>query len=110
VFQNSQLYIDIEERGMIRKYFPNTTYHIIGDKAYPLREWILTPYRDNGHLNNRQIRHNTCHSITRVVVEHTFDLLKSRWRILRLINVNSVEKAIKIIAACCLYKYIIFAM
>ncbi|KAJ8917900.1 hypothetical protein NQ315_002592, partial [Exocentrus adspersus] len=62
----------------------------------------VTCFRDKGHLNNRQNCHNTCHSITRVVVEHTFGLLKSRWRILRLINVNSVEKAIKIIVACCL--------
>jgi hypothetical protein len=24
--------------------------HVIGDAAYPLREWLMTPFRDNGHL------------------------------------------------------------
>lgn len=35
-------------------------------------------------------------------MEHTFGILKSRWKILKAINVNSIEKAIKIMAACCI--------
>lgn len=34
-------------------------------------------------------------------MEHTFGILKSRWRILKYINVNCPKKASKIIAACC---------
>lgn len=58
--------------------------------------------RNNGNLTRRQRRYNTHHSRTRIVVEHTFGLLKCRWRILHRINVNSVEKTVKIIAACCI--------
>lgn len=34
-------------------------------------------------------------------MENTFGILKSRWRILHFINVNSVEKAVRVIVACC---------
>jgi hypothetical protein len=34
------------------------TNHIIGDGAYSIKEWLLTPYRDTGHLNAEQGRYN----------------------------------------------------
>lgn len=49
-----------------------------------------------------QKHHNTIHSKTRIVIEHTFGLIKSRWRILKYINVNNVIKAVNIIVACCI--------
>lgn len=36
------------------------------------------------------------------MIEHTFGLIKSRWRVLKYINVNNVIKAVNIIAACCI--------
>lgn len=62
----------------------------------------MTPYRDNGHLNQRERNYNLIHSRTRMVVENTFGLLKGRWRILNFVNVNSIEKTVKIITACCI--------
>lgn len=54
-------------------------------------------------MENIRTHYNNCHSATQcVVVEHTFGILKGRWIILKFINVNSVEKAVKIIAACCI--------
>lgn len=120
---NSKIqYLDVEERNLMRNYFYEDAYHLIGDKAYPLKRWILTPYnylrklykapiylltncynyRDIGNLTQRQRFHNTCHSRTRIVIEHTFGLVNSRWKILHFVNVYSAEKAIRIIAACCL--------
>lgn len=35
--------------------FPNNS-HLIEDTAYTLHEHLLVPYRDNGHLTQKQIK------------------------------------------------------
>lgn len=47
----------------------NMANRIIADGAYPLRRWLLTPYRDNGHLNEEQKKYNKYISSNRVVIE-----------------------------------------
>jgi hypothetical protein len=80
--------------------FYNNKY-LVGDSAYPLHTWLMTPYKDHGHLTNVQRRYNTALNGTRIVVEHTFGILQGRWRILHFINVNSTLKAVNILTACC---------
>jgi hypothetical protein len=46
--------------------------NIIGDCAYPITSWLLTPYRENGNLNAVQKRYNYIHSSTRSVIERAF--------------------------------------
>jgi hypothetical protein len=58
----------------------NGVYHILSDAAYPLKQWLLTPYRDNGHLNHQQLRYNLQLSSKRHVIERAFALLKGRFR------------------------------
>ncbi|XP_025987524.1 putative nuclease HARBI1 [Solenopsis invicta] len=61
--------------------FPQDS-HLVGDAAYKLHENLLVPYRDNGHLTERQRNYNFCHSSARIVIERAFGLLKERFRCL----------------------------
>lgn len=67
--------------------FFNENYHLIGDKAYPNRIWCMAPFKDFGNLIPRQRTYNYYHSSTRIVIEHTFGLMKGRWK--RLMKVNT---------------------
>lgn len=79
----------------------NMNYHLLGDGAYPIRRWLLTPFRDNGHLTPQEKTFNTYHSSNRVVIERSFALLKGRFCRLQFINTKSIELAVDIIVACC---------
>lgn len=70
------------------RYFHNH-YYLIADAAYPLTNRMLTPYCDNGHLQQWQINYNTKHSKTRVVIERAFGMLLGRFRKLK--NIQGVR-------------------
>lgn len=76
--------------------------HLLGDSAYPLRSFLLTPYRDNGHLNRREKKYNYYHSNIRIIIEHTFGILKTRFKILKYVNVYKTAEIPKIILVCCI--------
>lgn len=95
VLKNSDLW----ETGLTKC---NMVYHILGDGGYPLRKWLLTPYRDNGHLSSQQRKYNHNHSSNRVVVERSFALLKSRFKRLKFIDTSTVSTAVDIIMVCCI--------
>lgn len=76
--------------------------HLLGDSAYPLNAYLLTPYRDNGHLTCKQKNYNVKLSSKRVVVEQAIGLLKSRFRRLRYVDVNTPETAAKMTMTACI--------
>lgn len=55
-------------------------FHLLGDSAYGCSTYILTLYRDNGHLTAPQKRYNSIHSSTCCVTENTFGLLKGKFK------------------------------
>lgn len=65
VFRNSPVVRFLEMPDI---YFPNDS-HIIGDAAYAIHPHLLVPFRDNGHLSNRQRNFNYCLSSTRMAIE-----------------------------------------
>ncbi|KAL5013286.1 hypothetical protein ScPMuIL_007556 [Solemya velum] len=67
--------------------------HIIADGGYPLRKWLLTPFRNNGHLTREQRRYNYYLSSNRVVIERAFALLKGRLRRLLYLDTLNIETA-----------------
>ena len=75
--------------------------HIIGDGGYPLKNWLLTPYRDNGNLNYEQKRYNFIHSSTRTVIERAFGILKGHFRRLHFIETKDMKTSCNITISCC---------
>jgi hypothetical protein len=76
--------------------------HLLGDSAYPLQNYLMTPYRDNGHLSQKQKTFNVRLSSKRVVVEQAIGLLKNRFRRLRYLNVATPQFAAEITMAACI--------
>lgn len=52
VFNNSPLGKKIQ--NMPHEVFLTNDCHILGDSAYKCTNYIITPYRDNGHLTQKQ--------------------------------------------------------
>ena len=96
VFRNSDLFERLPElTGM---------NHIFGDGAYPVSRHLMTPYRDNGHLRVEQQNFNRTLSGTRVVIENSFGMLKSRFRRLQNIHMTDMKFIVKtVICACILH-------
>nr|XP_011453793.2 putative nuclease HARBI1 isoform X1 [Crassostrea gigas] len=77
-------------------------YHILGDAAYPLKQWLLTPHRDNGHLNQQQRRYNLQLSSKRQVIERAFALLKGRFRRLKYLNIKKEMDMCQTVVCTCI--------
>ena len=76
---------------------------IVGDGAYPLQEWLLKPYPKIGvFLAQDEKRFNKELSKACVKVEHCFGMLKGRWRILRNIILDDLQKVPLIVLCCCI--------
>ena len=95
VFRNSPLYNELEKKPIPWKY------HLLGDSAYGLTGFCLTPFRDNGHLKAEEKRYNSAHSSTRVDIERSFGLLKGKFRKLKSLDMHKVEEIPNVIITCC---------
>lgn len=73
VFPGKRVWISAT-REYIRPYF-------VGDAAFPLRPYMITPYE--GLLSAEEQTFNKWLSRNRVVVERAFGLLTARWRVLQ---------------------------
>jgi len=91
--------------GDAEKFYDNC--HIIGDSAYKLHENLLVPYRDNGHLTERQKNYNFCHASARMAIERAFGLLKGRFRsLLTVLPMRRVDLIPAHIITCCILQNI----
>ena len=76
-------------------------FHIIGDSAYPIRPYLLTPYRNAENLSHEKRRYNRKLCGIRVTIENVFGLLKKRFRQLLMLEFWTVDKITLFIISCC---------
>lgn len=88
----------------VEKYRPFHGAVILGDSAYTLTDWMMTPFRVSGlrPLTQAQKAYQKAHVKTRTVVERAFGILKMRFRALFKsgLRVMSMNYAADIITAC----------
>lgn len=82
-------------------YICSPNYHLLGDSAYPIREYLLTPFRDYGNLDESQKNYNLQFCRTRVKIENAFGALKCRFRQLLRLDFHNVETMAQFIIATC---------
>ena len=85
------------------------TYHIIGDSAYPLSNYLITPYRvRKQNMTVQEKKFNTHLASKRAMIEQAFGLLGLRFPRLMKLKVNSIKKRIQcVVAACVLHNWCI---
>ena len=76
-------------------------FHILGDSAYPLRQYIMTPFNSTYKKTPKIKKFNKSLSQGRVKIENCFSSLKSRFRQLTELHMFTVDKYSKFIIACC---------
>lgn len=97
VWKGSSIYQHITESP-----FLSSDCFILGDSAYPCTSFLITPFKDNGHLTRRQRRFNYFQSSIRVVIEQAFGILKGKFRRLRYLNMKRIDLIPTVITACCI--------
>lgn len=60
----------------------------------------MTPYRNNGNLNDRQILFNTRLSSRRVIIENAFGLLKEKFRQIHYCRLRGIPTLCHFVRAC----------
>ncbi|KAK6191317.1 hypothetical protein SNE40_003039 [Patella caerulea] len=78
VLRNSPIY----EKAEDHRIFEDDD-HLLGDSAYPVKNWLIPPFKDNGQLTPHQRNFNYNLSSDRQVVERAIGHLKGRFRKLR---------------------------
>lgn len=95
VFKNSNLY---NSGG---KAIPAGMY-LLGDAAYPLQPWLMTPYKDYGNLHRERQVYNKQHSKARQVIERAFGHLKGRFRRLTMFAASDIVMLVHCVVAACI--------
>ncbi|KAG8238529.1 hypothetical protein J437_LFUL018201 [Ladona fulva] len=73
---------------------------ILGDSGYPCLPHLLTPFKDFGQLSRRQRNYNYLSSKNQYIIEHTFGLLKQKFRLLYHLKIRKIHDAVHFIRAC----------
>lgn len=86
--------------------FPHNTF-LVGHSGYPSLPWLIPPFRESKRLTSQQREFNTLHTSTRKFSEKAFNLLKGRFKRVKVFNIyrNIAFITDTIVAACILYNY-----
>jgi len=73
--------MNIPQPAAIREGGFILSYYLVGDEAFPLKSYLLRPHPERGRLTPEQDTYNYRLSRARRIIENTFDIIASQWRI-----------------------------
>ena len=105
IFANSSLFRTCSNRSVSTQFDRDINgvqvpLMLISDPAYPLLEWLMKPFQDNGLLSREQRQFNYRLSRARMVVKNAFGRLKGWWRCLLKRNDASITNIPTMVGAC----------
>ncbi|KAK3918215.1 Putative nuclease [Frankliniella fusca] len=89
VFRRSPLYMELLRN---ENDYLSDDEHIVGDGAYAVTNFLMTPYRNLGRLTEQQTQFNRQLSRCRVRIEHTFGKAFGQWR--RMLESSNIDLAV----------------
>lgn len=113
ILKNSVMYQKILDNSLdfpAESYLPGSikklNYVLVGDEAIPLTNYLMRPYpgRRKSVLPADIRVFNYRLSRTRRIIENTYGIMVSRWRLLRRDLINTTENAVK--SVVCLYNWL----
>ena len=79
---------------------PNS--HLVADSAFPLRDYVMSPYPVSLNINRDQKNFNAKIYATRRPVDIAFELLRARWKRLKCLEMDEVKSMINLVKTCCI--------
>ena len=95
-FKRSSFYKMLDDNW---KYLKQKGYYLIGDSAYSIRSFLITPFDDAMH-GTAEDNFNYFHSSSRISIECTFGEIDMRWGILWRPLAFSMKHNTQVIDAC----------
>jgi len=85
-------------------FFPRGSF-LLGDSAYPVHSWLVTPFKVYGNLSDSETNFNDLHKKGRIIVANAFGLFKGRFRRLKYFTEQTdlVELSMLITSSCVLH-------
>ena len=102
---DAAIWTSCDLNGKLSSGMASIEHHLLGDSAYPLKEFLLTPYKNPS--NSSQVRYNKRHSSTRMAIEKAYGQLKRRFPLLKngLKFRKIADSANCVVVAVCLYNF-----
>lgn len=99
VFEDGELCF--EDGDDISDFFHSADVHLLGDTGYPLKQYLLIPFKDLGALTPAQKLFNKKLSSCRASIECAFGILKGRYKKLKYMDVHEPSRAREMVRAAC---------
>lgn len=89
-------------RGRLSSLCNNGQLHLVGDEAFPLSDYLMTPYKEpDGLLSQAQANYNAGLYAAHQPIRRAFRLLKQRFRQLSRLDFHQLDTAAKFTLSCC---------